>query len=377
MSRTKWVPAVVVGLIVAGCQGAQTPPADASREARLASLDTRIEASRRAWPAWESWFADLERLGVDDHAANLYHRAGTGRVLYGTNLMAEITEGTVPSGPGPLATILYLARQLEAAGVDLLLLPIPPRESTYPDLLGIPTPLGPGETPPLLDLRLREFYRKLEESGIEVVDLQPAFLARRFRTVDGPPSEPGPFTELLFRRQDTHWTTYGASVAAEVVAEHIRRYLWFAEAKRRFGEARVVEESRWQRSRGSIARRLVEAGRLDPDSPVELFLERRAVVRGEQWSWNDRTSPIVIIGDSFSNPVYGFADHLLKELGFRVDLMYVPGGIQRSSEALRLRGDGLAGKRLLIWEFASFALASPRMWQTVDVIGRPRTFRPN
>ena len=152
---------------------------------------------------------------------------------------------------------------------------------------------------------------------------------------------------------------------------------WFAEVKRRFGEARVVEESRWQRSRGSIARRLVEAGRLDPDSPVELFLERRVVVRGEQWSWNDRTSPIVIIGDSFSNPVYGFADHLLKELGFRVDLMYVPGGIQRSSEALRLRGDGLAGKRLLIWEFASFALASPRMWQTVDVIGRPRTFRPN
>ena len=62
-------------------------------------------------------------------------------------------------------------------------------------------------------------------------------------------------------------------------------------------------------------------------------------------------------------------DALLRELGFRPDRITVPGGMPTAVlEALALRGDRLAGKRLVIWVFTTVAWHEPERWQPVAVL---------
>lgn len=371
MDRTSWTDVLPLGLVLVlgiglGACRSPAPPAEVpSHESRIADFQAQIDTIiEDELPRWASWFAEIRRRDRDSYVADIYLRARSGGVLYDAELMKRV--GQPGQADGPLATILAFARQLESLGVDLLVVPVPPRRTTYPELIGIPTPLSPGEQPPLLDRHLREFYVTLEKNGVEVVDLQPIFLERRFNTIDGPPEQPGPHSELLFGVQDTHWTTYGASVAAEVVAARIRDYPWYDDLQSQFGRAVLVEEDHWRRRRGGIARLLVVAGQLDPDTPREFLLDRRVGIQGEQWSRTDPTSPILLMGDSFFHPSRRFPAHLLKELGFRSDVIAVPGGIPGNLEALRLRAEGLASKKLVVWEFVSFALAE-RRWRIVNV----------
>ena len=370
MSRVRWTDAVGLGLVLwlglGACRN-QGPPAEvSSHDTRIADFQGQIDAFFNDLPRWESWFAEVERLDRDNYVADIHLRARSGAVLYDAELMERDRQPGQPDGP--LATILAFARELESLDIDLLVVPVPPRRTTYPELVGISTPLTPGQQPPLPDGYLRQFYVTLERNGVEVLDLQPVFLERRFNTIEGPPGQPGPYLELLFRVQDTHWTTYGASVAAEALAARIRDYPWYEDLQSRFGRAVLVEEDRWVTRRGGIARLLVNSGHLDPDTPGELLLDRHVGIAGEQWSRDDPTSPILLMGDSFFATARGFPNQLLKELGFRSDVIAVPGGVPGNLEVLRLRDEGLAGKKLVVFEFVSFSLAA-RDWRIVEVLG--------
>ena len=222
---------------------------------------------------------------------------------------------------------------------------------------------------PLLDGALRKLYLRLERHGVEVIDLLPVFLEARVHDFEGQvPSEATPYQDLVFLRQDVHWSSYGSMLAAQVLGRRVRAYPWYPDTLRSHGRAVLVEEVRWQQRHGSIAGSMIEAGKLDSGTEMEHFPLRDVRIDGERWSLNDRTSPVAVLGDSYRRLAYGFPQQLLKELGYRVEQVTVPMGNQSGQlRKLRLRSDKLEGKRLVIWQIATPAFLGQSMWAAVDV----------
>ncbi len=103
----------------------------------------------------------------------------------------------------------------------------------------------------------RKLLADLATSGVETVDLLPAFLAARQGK-----------GEPLYQAQDTHWTSRGLELAAHVVAERVRRYPWYRAAaarKRAYG----TKEASFSRH-GDLCSRLPEAeqARYSPETLV-------------------------------------------------------------------------------------------------------------
>ncbi len=369
--RQKRRRALALGLLaLAACRPPEPP-----RSGAAGRFADQVRAAEVRLGPWQPWFEELARLdGADRFDDVLCHRQATQRLLWDAAVAAPLADASrleqclatsrAETCRGPLLTLVDFRRQLDQVGVDLLVVIIPPAAAVYPELFGDSAPLAAGETPPLLDRHLRAFYAALEAAGVEVLDLLPAFLERRF---DGPLD--GDRRELLYRWQDTHWTAHGAAVAGAAIAERVERYPWFSEVAAGMGEARWQEYTAWEEQHGSVVRHLLRQGRLAAGTPKERVRRVRVRIEGERWSFEDRASPVLLLGDSFSLPQYGLPDQLLKHLGFRVDPVTVGGGLGAGAlKALRFRGDRLAGKRLVIWEITAYALAED--WRPVDVLGR-------
>jgi len=243
---------------------------------------------------------------------------------------------------------------------------------------------------PLLSWRPRRVCLELERKGVEILDLLPAFLG--WRAVGGAPDEsrsgPG---KRLYLDTDVHWSSTGASLAAEVIAERIKQYPWFSEVERVMGRALLVERELSCELRGSITKHYVRFGRMAGPVPLERTTVHTVRISGEAKILGqlDPGSPILVIGDSltalfsFHTPCIsgqrdagaGLPDHLLRVLGFRVDVIASPGGgVVASRKALAGRSNGLAGTRLVVYVIASRALTAPgSRWELVDLGGpRPR-----
>ncbi|MDB6037339.1 MAG: hypothetical protein JWM99_1180, partial [Verrucomicrobiales bacterium] len=103
----------------------------------------------------------------------------------------------------PVAAIVDFRNQLEARGFRLLVLPIPNKESIYPDRV---TPRAKNLRS-VMAPRTREVLEGLSRAGVEVVDLFKEFSEVRRR--DGPSAK-----TPLYLAQDTHWSPAGVALAA-------------------------------------------------------------------------------------------------------------------------------------------------------------------
>ena len=119
-------------------------------------------------------------------------------------LAAEAT-GSAPR----VASIAAEAERLGRDGVELLVVPVPPKGIVYPDRLApeldMPIPVR------RLDAPLASIYGHLRARGVRVIDLTEPFIRDRFHH-EGP----------LYCRQDSHWSGVGCVVAAEVIAATAR-----------------------------------------------------------------------------------------------------------------------------------------------------------
>ncbi|MCG8456163.1 MAG: hypothetical protein MI919_07765 [Holophagales bacterium] len=378
--------AIVLLLATVACGSDPAKKEVEDSRARRAALRQQLEAAQAELAPWQPWYRRLEEVSGRRGVGPGMLRTDDGeRAMVEprfTRLRAERGKAG-DSGPiGPFETLVDVAAQLRQLGIDFLVMPVPPTSAVYPRRMVEGAPPD-GEIPPFLDWRLRTFYLALEEEGIEVVDLLPAFL-------DPPPPPPMPgieapprpaaapgglptsSLELLFRLQDRHWTPLGAQVAAGVLAARIRRFPWFDEAGQAMGRGVIVDSWALEHERGPIAEGLVRSGALAADYPDETFLRRRTQIEGELWSFEDPGSPILLLGDSFASRHYGFRDALLAELGFRIDAITLPGGRPSSQlQALRLRSSGsghpLAGKRLVVWQFSAAAFAHWHRWRPIPL----------
>ena len=238
--------------------------------------------------------------------------------------------------PDPVTAIEDFNRQLRQRGIRLILMPVPSKPVIYPDMLGSRT-AGPCQ-----NSSWSGFLQRMKAADIPVIDLAPEFAG--MRKLGGEP----------YLKTDTHWTPEGMKLAA-------RRLVSVLSGKSQPQNLKTIPLT----STGDTAAMLKI-----PD--VNVFFPKETVKLTPVPKNGDRTSDILLLGDSFTN-IYslpamnwgehsGLAETLSAELGRPVDvLVRNDAGAYASRQLLALelkRGnDRLRGKKFVVWEFAMRELA--------------------
>lgn len=256
-----------------------------------------------------------------------------------------------------LAAILGLNRELAARGIELLLVPVPPKAVIYADKVGADDPVVPIPVP-RLDPHHRAFYTLLRSQGVDVLDLTERFLDDRFHG-EGP----------LYCRQDTHWSGIGCVVAAEEIADLVRERPWFAALDTRsyrYGWQSTTIDGDLARdydavtAREELRLRTIAAGGEGrpsavppaPDSPITLLGDTHVLV--------------FHAGEEMHAAGSGLADQLVYELGLPLDVVASDSpGAALAALRRRARADPASwdGKRLVIWCFAARAFTAAGAWR--------------
>jgi alginate O-acetyltransferase complex protein AlgJ len=262
----------------------------------------------------------------------------------------------------PLPAIQDFKRQLDDLGVELLLVPVPPKAVVYPEKIShaITTPIPI----PRFDLAHERFYERLRADGIDVLDLTDLFIAERFHP-DGP----------IYCRTDTHWSGTGCTIAAAAIAGTIRGKGWYHDLDTQ------PYAAAWYST--TITGDLTHEDGV-PGLQEELRL--RGVVSGTGRDRSplspDPTSPIVLLGDSHNLVFHagsdmhatgaGLPDQLAFELGLPIDLVAVRGSGATAARVNLLRRaqadpEYWSRKQLVIWCFAARELTESDGWRLVPV----------
>ena len=263
----------------------------------------------------------------------------------------------------PLPAILDFKAQLDKAGIDLLVVPVPAKAAIYPDKLS-PTNPAPPQISTDLAQTDREFYNLLEKKGLNVLDLTETFLKARN---EGSPD--------LYCRTDTHWSPAGIQLAANKIVERIKDFPWLVSTPK--VETQALD--------GPLEIHGDLAATMTPPPAAETLMTRFigvAGVEGIQPLPNNKESPIILLGDSHNlvfhsggdmhSQAAGLSDLLTREMGITPDVVAVMGsGATPARRNLARRKDNLAGRRLVIWCFTSRELTEGEGWAKVQVIREP------
>jgi len=258
----------------------------------------------------------------------------------------------------PFPAIASFARDLRSRGIDLVVVPVPVKPSIYPEKL---TALYDESLGPPVNVYAEEFFRRLRQEGITVIDLT--------RTLwDAKPRG------KLYLSMDTHWTPLGMSVFADALAEElVRRHGWLSERLREYavrplkvahtGDIQVMLNlPSWSRMYGK------------EEVVIEQVLDQATGKLVEP----DPGSPIVLLGDSFTNVFSlaemnwgdhaGLGEHLARRLGRPIDVIAVNGGAPTATRQKFARRGIIAGKKLVVWAFATRELITPdTAWDVVPL----------
>lgn len=242
----------------------------------------------------------------------------------------------------PLPAIFDFHHQLRERGIELVLVPVPPKAGIYPDKFSAAAGVMIAAAP-----YLRAFYEELRAGGVDVLDLTPLFFANREH-----PRGP------VFCKTDSHWSGVGAMLAAQAIADQIRQKLP-APAEPRPFTADWTEVS----ITGDLVS-LLSPGAPKPD-PEKVAVRTVTENPGGAAVQPDPNSPVLVLGDShtlvfrdFLSERAGLVDQLAYELGVAPDLIGTRGSgatAVRVSLYRRTRSDPefLAKKKVIVWCFAA------------------------
>ena len=274
---------------------------------------------------------------------------------------AETSRARRPDAADPLPAILDFKQRLEGVGVELLLVPVPPKSVIYADRVS--SMFMASSATERLDPDHQAFYALLRDAGVDVLDLTDRFLRNRDHP-DGP----------VYCRHDTHWSGVGCMLAGGEIAAAVRARSWYPEL------TPESHEAQW--------RDVTIIGDLTRDIDGALPGERlrvREVRRADpaqQPAEPDPASPIVLLGDSHNLVFHaggdmhtvgaGLPDQLFLELGVPVDLIAVRGSASTAARVNLLRRAQRdpafwEGKRLVIWCFAAREFTEGDGWPIVPI----------
>ncbi len=269
-----------------------------------------------------------------------------------------------PIQPDPLAAIIDFHKQLAARGITLIVVPIPVKVAIQPDKISTRT-----ISRPLANRSSQTFVRALQENGVQFFDAKPVLTGYVEQHGDA------------YLRTDTHWQPGAMQAVAEELATCIaKQFPGLSRAEGLHAQPQKVFGD------GDIARMLTlpEGVGLYPGQEVQV----RQILSGQQEFWQpDRSAEILLLGDSFTN-IYstdglgwgrgaGFAEQLSYILQSPLDLLARnDSGAYVTREMLAgelARGrDRLAGKKLVIWQFAERELAFGDWRHLAMQLGKPQ-----
>ncbi|MBP5234028.1 MAG: hypothetical protein J6333_11555 [Planctomycetes bacterium] len=274
--------------------------------------------------------------------------------LYSKNELAHLAKGELaagkvaaasacpkPQNANPLPALKAFNEELQALGVKLILLPVPPKAAAAPF-----APLGRLEAMAYL----KPFYAELRAAGLEVVDLSEFFPA------DG--------ADRLYCRTDAHWGPAGMALAVQTLAKMIGAR----------GDAAFTAAASPQPIAGDLAKSLSA----DKPETEEVSLQ---VVEGKTL---DESSPILLIGDSHTLVFSTGGDMLAEKAGLAeqlavacktpIDRIGVKGSAATAVRVNLYRKaaqnpDWLKNKKIVIYCFSCREFTeSPSGWVTVPVM---------
>lgn len=248
---------------------------------------------------------------------------------------------------------------MKSHGIDLLIVLVPDKTAIYPDMISDTIPLRKNVAPPRLDQSDEQFEQILEKNGVNVVDLTNRFLTD--------PNRP-----QLYYKQDTHWTPYAVSIAADAVARYARSMPWYAAIpKHRYIESNVPCSYPGGDLYGML-------------QPKDLQFEKEGCTSTQEqiesgfWLWrhtttipfqNSNDTPVVLIGDSYADRLN---EPLATALGFPTATYTVSGsGGEHARMMLRHQGTDLGLKKLVVWCFSARELTEERGWRSFSVFKEP------
>lgn len=311
----------------------------------LRSYEQSLETANWAAAISRPWlqFAQFECL-KDGGEKAIIGRSGWYFYKPGLNYMLARHEetGAARATNDPVAAIVDFRDQLAERGIRLLVMPVPNKESIYPDQL-----TSRASARGVLAPRTRAVLESLLAAGVEVLDLFKEFGEHRKLTESA-------LDRPLYLTQDTHWSPSGVELAARAVARRLTELGWVKP-----GGIEYREQTALVRRLGDILRMmqvpLIEQ-RLDAES-----IECSQIIRCDN-AEPYKDSPeaeILIIGDSFMR-IYqtdepksaGFIAHLAKELKAPMfSLVNDGGGSTLVRQELSGRPVFLKNKKVVIWEF--------------------------
>ncbi|MBN1760699.1 MAG: hypothetical protein JW863_20390 [Chitinispirillaceae bacterium] len=308
-----------------------------SEVARYGSYKKWEEANYPFFDGVRSWLLTFppEQMGLEGNDGWLFFRKSFDYILSGDIGQQALFRN-------PLPHITELKNYLNSQGVDLLFVAVPNKEEVYYRYLSdsIPAPNVPILTP-----YGRKFFADLQQAGVEVIDLLPAYLdAREKDSLSG---------MFLYQKQDTHWTGRGMEIAADLIAGRIREYSWYKRGMDTV--AYTLRDTIVQRS-GDLADRL-PTDRQAVYKPQSIAVRRVFNPDGTPYRGNHIGGPILLIGDSFTGVFElvdcksaGIGSHIAARCRLPVDIITSwGGGPMVRQKMLRSRGKYLDRKRVVVY----------------------------
>ncbi|MFT7670816.1 MAG: hypothetical protein ACI8X5_003529 [Planctomycetota bacterium] len=269
-----------------------------------------------------------------------------GWVYYGRDLDLVTSDGFLSGDGAPaLEAILDFRDQLEARGVELLLLPVPAKAAANPEHFSSWT----SAMSEVENQDSQRFFEILSAKGVHVVQM-----SGLYRELRGDQAN-------LYLANDTHWTPSTMAQVAKRTAEETLRLLGDLEPS--------TSPSRWKRVAQEVSGPgdMLEMMRLPkgvvPFDSLELTTQRVIDAgTGEDFE-RAASAEVLLLGDSFSG-VFGDAQlgfgegaglcaQLAFELNLPLDSIVIAGGSARAvRERLARRPGGVSGKKVVIWQIS-------------------------
>jgi alginate O-acetyltransferase complex protein AlgJ len=262
----------------------------------------------------------------------------------------------------PLVAIVDFQKQLKARGVELLLVPVPPKAGIHSDK--ILTDVAADEKATLA--ALHRFYQELTSAGVEVLDLSPQLAA----LCQSPEPNAAPYCKT-----DTHWSPAGCQAAAKTIAAAVQKKLGPPPAANPFvasasGVAYELE--------GDLGSLLPKGTAKPPKETIQLRqITNQSTGKGVE---PNPASPVLLMGDShtlvfheFAGERAGLLDQLALELGAAPDLIGTRGSgstaVRISLYRKSIKDHGyLATKKVVVWCFTAREFTeSDQGWAKVPV----------
>jgi hypothetical protein len=294
----------------------------------------------RPWVQYRKWrlLADAGEKAVVGRGGWLFYRES---VRYGTERQAITLESDAAN---PIAAIRSFRDQLQARQIRLLVVPVPNKESVYPEMLAKRAE-GAGV---VICEPTRRLLEEFEKWGIDYVDLFEVM--RQARQREGQSN-----ARRLYLAQDSHWSPAGARLAAGAVARRVLESRLVSP-----GDRAYVEHAVTVRRHGDLVE-MLRVSQIERALEPETLTCLQLVQSDTGALYHDAAdSEVLVLGDSFLR-IYeqdepgaaGFIAHLARELRRPVSSIVNDGGASTLvRQALARRPSLLLNKKLVIWEFA-------------------------